>query len=406
MDNNSSQNFDTIMDPGVMNPGSINPTLGSIKPSFGKDNMAKNWCGTLNNYGSSDLDRFSTQLGPLCVYYVVGKEFGESGTPHLQFFFSLKTKKRLAALKKIFPTAHLEVKSRNSTMQQASDYCKKDGNFFEVGTLPSNQGDAGLKVIKDNYEETVHFAKTDQVHAINAEHLLKYYPTIKRIRHDYKKMPEDLDWSDGNPPNIWIYGPTGTGKSYRAREILGEDFYSKIAANKWWDKYDGEEGVLIEDIDTSHVYMGGYLKIWADKYAFPVEVKCSADLIRPKVIIVTSNYTIEQIFPDVSISQPLRRRFKMIPMLVPWNATVNDVLKAQPESTSSVPNKKRKYDQPLKKPALLRRNAVGDLVPGIQMQRTLEEFNPDLIDISDDFHFCLVCQMDPCVCPSFDMDEC
>jgi hypothetical protein len=343
----------------------------------GYNNMAKNWCMTINNYHDDVVERFNWELKPMAVYYIYGYEIGGNGTPHLQCFFSLKQKKRMATLKKIFPTAHFEVKSKKSTMAEASDYCKKDGTFVEWGVLPDDGTKAGLKVIAENYEETVELAKAGKMDEIGAEHLLKYYNTIKKIAHDHKKMPENLDWVV--PPNIWIWGPTGTGKSYRAREILGEGFYTKIAANKWWDKYDNEDGVLIEDMDVTHSYMGYYLKIWADKYAFAVEVKCSADLIRPKVIIVTSNYPIEQVFPDRSIHDPLKRRFKVIHMEQAWNATLNDALvrEATWNGSDEGKEKKRKFDQPLPRPTLLRRDAKGDLVPWTQTQRVMDEFIED-----------------------------
>ncbi|ALE29760.1 replication associated protein [Lake Sarah-associated circular virus-38] len=352
--------------------------------------MAKNWCMTLNNYDDSEVARFESHMRPWCVYYIYGFERGENDTPHLQCFFSLKAKKRMSCLKKIFPRAHFEVKSRASTMEQASDYCKKEENFIEWGVLPDNSTARGLKAISDNYEETVELAKKGDIEAINPEHVLKYYPTIKRIAHDNKKMPSDLLWEEGHPPNIWIYGPTGTGKSYRARAILQENFgqfYSKMAQNKWWDKYDGEEGVLIEDMDILHNYMGPYMKIWADKYAFPVEVKTSGDRIRPKVIVVTSNYTIEQIWPDRSTHGPISRRFKVIHMDQPWNANINQVLRDAPAETSAPREKKRKFDQPLKKPALLRRNAVGDLVEthGYQPQQTIPQYlEPTLEELAEE----------------------
>jgi len=158
--------------------------------------------------------------------------------------------------------------------------------------------------------------------------------------------------------------------------MLQQKFYSKSANNKWWDKYDGEENVLIEDIDTTHSYMGFHLKIWADKYAFPVEVKNSGDLIRPKRIVVTSNYPIRTIFPDPSIHEPLERRFKVIHKTEKWDATVNTALKksnGKEFKTKKIGSKKRKYDQPLKKPALYRQDANGDIVPNKQKQSTLNK---------------------------------
>lgn len=351
--------------------------MSKLKMEPGYNNMAKYWCFTLNNWTPEEEHQIQYELTfkDACDYVVYGREIGENETPHLQGFFCLRTKKRLATLKKFLNRAHLEVKSKKSTMKQASDYCKKEGNFWEWGTLPEDSTSKGLKVIAENYDETVELAKQGRIDEIGAEHLLKYYPTIKKIQNDNKKMPSNLDWT--TPPNIWIWGPTGTGKSYRAREILGDKFYTKIAANKWWDKYNGEDGVLIEDMDVTHSYMGYYLKIWADKYAFSVEVKCSGDLIRPKVIIVTSNYPIDMVFPDKSIHQPLLRRFQIIHMEHPWNATINDVLKWQDVGEAKNHEKKRKFDQPLPRPSLLRRDAHGDLVPWKQTQKVMDEFIED-----------------------------
>jgi len=175
----------------------------------------------------------------------------------------------------------------------------------------------------------------------------------------------------------------GYGKSHKAREMLGSQFYAKIAANKWWDKYNGEKNVLIEDMDLTHHYQGYYLKIWADRYAFPVEIKYGNDLIRPEVIIVTSNYSIKDIFPDPAMHEPLLRRFKEIHITKPWDEIVTlkrlpkrkivkPALEKKAPKIAATP-KKRKYDQPLKKPALYRQNADGQIIENNVKQPTLNE---------------------------------
>lgn len=46
---------------------------------------------------------------------------------------------------------------------------------------------------------------------------------------------------------IWIYGPPGTGKTHRARTRYGKVYLKP--QNKWWDGYQGEETVVIDDLD-------------------------------------------------------------------------------------------------------------------------------------------------------------
>ena len=103
----------------------------------------KHWAGcTLNNWTPAHEAAFLANIQPIADYYVYGKEVGASGTPHLQFMVCFKKQTRLSAVRKLLP-AHWFVKSPKSTMQQASDYCKKDGNFIEFGTYlkikPPNQ---------------------------------------------------------------------------------------------------------------------------------------------------------------------------------------------------------------------------------------------------------------------------
>lgn len=103
---------------------------------------AKHWCFTLNN-PTEDEYRNLRQLysgGSGGVTYIcLGRETGDSGTPHIQGFVSFGTRKRFHSVKTALgDRVHLEV--ARGTPKQASDYCKKDGNFTELGTIPTGQG--------------------------------------------------------------------------------------------------------------------------------------------------------------------------------------------------------------------------------------------------------------------------
>ena len=97
----------------------------------------KKWCFTLNNptegEASSLVDLFETEH---VKYAVVGRETGESGTPHLQGFVWFTDRKSLRQAKAIL-SDRMHLEPTKGTDKQASDYCKKEGDYDEYGELPS-----------------------------------------------------------------------------------------------------------------------------------------------------------------------------------------------------------------------------------------------------------------------------
>ena len=109
----------------------------------------------------------------------------------------------------------------------------------------------------------------------------------------------------------WIHGSAGVGKSYACRKAF-PGIYCKTQ-NKWWDGYNGEDAVLLDDFDKHGACLAHYLKIWADGYAFNAEIK--GGMVRPRyhTLLVTSNYLPEDIFlDDAELLAAIKRRFKVI----------------------------------------------------------------------------------------------
>ena len=114
--------------------------------------------------------------------------------------------------------------------------------------------------------------------------------------------------------NEWRWGPTGTGKSRSVRDEFGHSLCNK-PITKWWDNYKGEETVLLDDFGDCHKCLGYHLKIWADRYTITGEVKGGHMNIRPKRIIVTSNFHPRDIWKnddDKNNLEPILRRFKIV----------------------------------------------------------------------------------------------
>lgn len=262
---------------------------------------AKNWCFTINNPTEEDkLEVLSLQ--DKVLYYVYGEEVGDNGTPHYQGYACFKNKQRLTAVKKLLTRAHLEI--ARGTPQEASDYCKKDGNYREFGELPATPAAAGGEALQAKYAEAWAAAKEGRLEEVDPRLRVVHYHALRRIQQDYQKRPADLDGVCG----VWYYGVPGSGKSYAARQ-LSDSYYDK-PANKWFDGYQGEDTVIIDDLDLAHKVLGHQLKRWADRYAFPAEMKGTTIQIRPKRIVVTSNYSIDEIFADDQVlCAALKRRF-------------------------------------------------------------------------------------------------
>lgn len=254
----------------------------------------RNFVFTHNNYPDTQL-----QDNLECRYIIYGREVGQSGTPHLQGFVSFANPRQLAGVIKLLPGCHVEVAQ---TTTAAIEYCKKDGNFTERGIAPISQKRKG-EMEQERWEEILENAKTGNFDAIPANVRMKHYRTIKEIAKDYMPPKPDATQLTG----YWFVGKAGTGKSRAAREE-NPGAYAK-PLNQWWDGYQDEEVVIVDDMDPFHKSLAYEFKMWGDRYAFIAPVKGGALRIRPTKVIVTSQYVPEEIWEDPATLEAINRRY-------------------------------------------------------------------------------------------------
>lgn len=246
------------------------------------------------------------------LYHVYGDEVGESGTRHYQGFIVFKNRKLFSQVKELCPEAHWE--ATKGTYQQAADYCKKEGQFTEEGTLPEQPqtkgSKAGGKATKDKWRFISDAAKAGNLDLIDADHPKQFvnsYRNLVAIRKDFTKRLPDLTGVCG----IWYYGQPGAGKT-RLCSLKYPNAYLK-RMNKWFDGYNNEKVVILDDLGMDHKFMGYELKKLADRYCYMVEVKNASMYIRPEKCVVTSQYRIEDIWADdVETKNALQRRFVQV----------------------------------------------------------------------------------------------
>lgn len=266
-------------------------------------NGAVHWCITINNYDLSTLPAMFES--PDILYSIRGLEVGESGTPHVQGYVCFRNKSSLAKVRRLFLGCHAEPK--RGTVQQAIDYCKKDGSFTEFGDVPPEQTAKAAQENRERYARVVALAETDDCKGIRNEDpelYIRFYSTFKRIAYDNRAKPPDLPDVCG----IWYYGVSGAGKTTQARTTYPSAYIKD--RTKWWDGYTDQEYVIMDDVSKYHVALGDMLKDWGDKYSFKAEYKGGYFWIRPTIFIVTSQYSIDAIWDDVETRDALHRRFK------------------------------------------------------------------------------------------------
>lgn len=269
--------------------------------------QSKRWCLTLNNFTPEEHQSLQQYFrSDKVLYAIIGQEVGESGTPHLQMFCCSKNNVRLAALKKINPRMHAEV--AHGSTQQASDYCEKDGVFEKFGEMPPSPAERaamGSKKSEEIYKQVLDLARKGQFVKIQDEFTSYWF----RYRQTILCAPRDSGYRIASMPfvtGIWIWGPAGTGKSRLARELFPNAYQKRI--NKWWDGYNCETAVLIEDMDLTHTFISHDLKLWCDRYTFPAEIKGGAITARPHHVVITSQYAIQDIWTDKETRAALLRR--------------------------------------------------------------------------------------------------
>lgn len=241
--------------------------------------------------------------------YATGQlEKGESGTVHLQFVLYFEHGKKFLQLKKLLPLCALFGKPPSAAVDIIA-YCTKDETRIEarseIGKKPTLRKPKP-ESSSSKYEATLSACKEGSWTLACAEHQVKHLPNLMKLESHYKK-----GFSRPDVCGHWIYGKSGTGKSTIARTHFGPSVYDK-AQNKWFDNYAGENTILIDDFDDKGTCLSHYLKRWADKFECTGELKGGHVRLYHSNFVITSQYSIGQLFPnDAELQDALKRRFKV-----------------------------------------------------------------------------------------------
>lgn len=263
------------------------------------------WCFTLNNYTEKEYNHIAAMKPK---YMVIGKEVGESGTPHLQGYIEFDNPRMLKGVKAEMNCDRVHLEGRKGTAKQASDYCKKDGDFIEQGTISEQGKRSDLKDIADKIisgEKTV-----DDIALEEPATYCKYRNGLRDIEDIVNRKKKRTQMTKG----IWYWGESDVGKSHTAFEEAGDDVHVWKDDNGWWDDYTGQKTVVINDFRGGIKY--NELLQLVDKWPYSVRRRGRPPMpFTSEKVIVTSVLTPELCYHNLSAEDSIKqllRRFEVI----------------------------------------------------------------------------------------------
>ena len=255
--------------------------------------QGKRWCFTINHPTSADsFWENEAFLRANFQYIVLQDEIGEQGTPHIQGFAILKTKKRGTWLQThCTRRGHYEI--ARGTNQQAADYCKKDDTHqpdslrFEWGQLPERAAAPKHQERLQEAMEEVEILKAGYKRPaeVGASTLL-----MPGYIQAYKLLTQTAmgPWRP-DLKIITIIGPPGCGKSYSLFKHFpnaGRACYGN--GGLWWSNPTADV-LLIEEFN-GQIQLQKLLQL-LDPYPQQIEFKGGMAPVCAHVIAITSNVT-------------------------------------------------------------------------------------------------------------------
>jgi len=276
----------------------------------------------LTHFTDNEEDAIPQEILDNCDYACWAPETcPETGRLHIQAWCFFKTKRTFEGVKKLFDKTdwkgvHLEIqrgthldniKYIQGPYDKGDKHKPVNDNFTESGVRPA---DDPIATYNERCGQVIKKARMGDFKSIEEDepHLfLQYNRTLSSLQ---------VFTSDRltRPAAVWIQGSPEIGKSTLADSYAKYGQIYNKTRDLYWNGYKNEQIVLIDEFDRETMLkLSTDLKNWSDNRPFPALIKLgTAVMIRPKLFIVTSNYTIEELVQDEMLRKSLLRRFTII----------------------------------------------------------------------------------------------
>lgn len=252
----------------------------------------RNWCFT--DWPTSEYPEPSFDQNKM-KYLVYGTETcPTTGEIHFQGYVQLKRQTVFNTVKDLF-SDKVHIEAAMGTPQQAADYCKKDGNFKEFGTMVAERQRSDLLGAKALLDAGATISKV-------ADLYFGVYVRYSRSLVEYAqlKLPRNRTVVDKSYCTI-LWGDPGSGKS---RTAYACDSYQVLQYNPrsgfWSAPWDGSKRIIIDDVSPSTFQPRELWLNILDPFAkqLSINIKGGYSKFAPTELVLTSNYDPATWMPD------------------------------------------------------------------------------------------------------------
>lgn len=221
-----------------------------------------------------------------------------TGKHHLQGCVIFNNQRYMNGVKKWIGSTKVHLEPMKGTYKDAYEYCSKSESRFEggiqheSGQMPDGQGS------RNDLKSLVERMKNGD---LTLEQLMFDYPDVYcRYRNGLKDIWNKLKGVPRNfKSNVSVYyGESGSGKSLKAFKNSGSYVLRCSKTGVWWDGYNNEDTVIIDDF-YGWIPFNMLLNL-LDRYPMKVDIKGGAVEFNSKNIIITSNKSPLDWYPNIS----------------------------------------------------------------------------------------------------------
>jgi hypothetical protein len=234
------------------------------------------WCFTMNNptMDGTELERI-LKADDKIKGFVFQLEEGDNGTPHFQGYLEFKKAQKMSAMKTVFPQ-NVHASAANGDKESNLKYCTKEEGRKEGpwiwGTCTDKKGQGKRSDLNDFARAVIQAGDiTEEIEEMYPGHAMQYRKHAKAIASDHamrdaKKKEMEYwmqmvaaeeageEFTGQQQMNCKLFfGPTAVGKTTMVKKMTlgkGLALYTKAGWNKWFEGYEGEEHMLVDEFTT------------------------------------------------------------------------------------------------------------------------------------------------------------